>query len=69
MLERTIDALAALDVSKLCDSEIRVAHVELRRMIDRLEAVDARVLAAVHQRMIHVGDGSPRTVTSVASTR
>jgi hypothetical protein len=59
MLERTIDEWAALDVSELCDAEIRLAHVELRRMIDRLEAVDARVLAGVHQRMIHVGDGSP----------
>jgi hypothetical protein len=59
MLERTIDELAGLDVSELCDSELRVAHVELRRMIDRLEAVDARVLASVHQRMIHLGDGSP----------
>jgi Domain of unknown function (DUF222) len=59
MSERTIDELAALEVSELCDSEIRVAHVELRRMIDRLEAVDARVLASVHQRMIHLGDGSP----------
>jgi hypothetical protein len=58
-LERTIDEWAALDVSELCDSEIRLAHVELRRMIDRLEAVDARVLAGVHQRMIHLGDGSP----------
>jgi hypothetical protein len=49
MLERTIDEWAALDVSELCDAEIRLAHVELRRMIDRLEAVDARVLAGVHQ--------------------
>jgi hypothetical protein len=59
MLEGTIDELAALDVSELCDSELRLAHVELRQMIDRLEAVDARVLAAVHQRMIHLGDGAP----------
>jgi hypothetical protein len=48
-----------IDVSSLCDSEIRIAHVELRRMIDRLEAADARVLAAVHHRTIHLGDGSP----------
>jgi Domain of unknown function (DUF222) len=53
------EEFVGIDVSSLCDSEIRVAHVELRRMIDQLEAADARVLAAVHHRTIHLGDGSP----------
>jgi hypothetical protein len=61
MLERTIDELAALDVSALCDSEIRETFVALRRDIDRLEASAARLLATVHGRGIPAGDGASST--------
>src|SRR4051794_25880392 len=37
-----------LDVSALCDSEVRERFVEVRGLIDRLEASAARLLAAVH---------------------
>jgi hypothetical protein len=60
-LAYSFEELVGIDVSSLCDSEIRIAHVELRRMIDSLEAADARVLAGVHHRTIHLGDGAPST--------
>jgi hypothetical protein len=61
MSERTIDELAALDVSLLCDSEIRETFLELRRDIDRREAVAARLLAGLHGRGIPAGDGASST--------
>jgi hypothetical protein len=61
ILERTIDELAALDVSSLCDSEMREVLLDLRRDIDRREAVAARLLAGLHGRGIPAGDGASST--------
>jgi hypothetical protein len=61
MLERTIDELAALDISVLCDSEIRETFIELRRENDRREAVAVRLLVALHGRGIPAGDGASST--------
>src|SRR4051794_24463375 len=47
-----------LDVSALCDSEVRERFVEVRGLIDRLEATASALLAAVHRRGIPLGDGA-----------
>jgi Domain of unknown function (DUF222) len=67
MLERTVEELAALDVSVLCDSEIREIFLDLRRDIDRREAVAARLLAVLHGRGIPAGDGASSTPAWVQS--
>ena len=55
-----IERLAAVDVSTLCDAEIRETFLALRRDIDRREAVAAMYLAAVDGRGIAAGEGLRR---------
>ena len=57
----TIDELEALDLSLLCDSEIRETFIELRRENDRREAVAARMLVALHGRGVPKGEGASST--------
>jgi Domain of unknown function (DUF222)/HNH endonuclease len=60
-LSRAVDELVDIDLSALCDSEIRETYVELRRDIDRQEAFAAKLLAGVHHRGIPSGDGAAST--------
>jgi hypothetical protein len=61
LAERTVDELVDVDVAMLCDSEVRDAYVETRRVIDRLEAAAARLLAVAYHRTIPLGDGASST--------
>jgi hypothetical protein len=51
----------ALDLSELCDSEIRERFIEARREIDRLERYAAGLLVSVSGRGIPSGDGASST--------
>jgi hypothetical protein len=53
----TTDELERLDLSMLCDAEIREAFIEVRRENDRREAAAARLLVAVHGRRVPSGEG------------
>src|SRR5260221_9766599 len=57
----TCEELLDIDVSALCDSEIREAFFENRRLSDRLEASAALLLAAAHRRGLPAGDGASST--------
>src|SRR3954451_12624624 len=58
-----LEELVDLDVSRLCDSEVRERFVEVRGLIDRLEATAAALLAAVHHPAIPLGDGAASAAT------
>jgi hypothetical protein len=60
-LSSVVDDLVDVDVSGLCDSEIRERFIEARREIDRLESYAAGLLVAVHGRGIPAGDGASST--------
>jgi hypothetical protein len=60
-LTRVVDELVDVDVSMLCDSEIREAYVASRRNADRQACFEARLLAAAHLRGIPAGDGASST--------
>ena len=66
-LTRAVDELVAVDVSTLCDSEIRETLIAVRRDMDRQDAFVARLIAAVHHRTIPLGDGSSSTPAWVQS--
>jgi hypothetical protein len=60
-LGSVVDELVDVDVSGLCDSEVRERFVEVRREIDRLECYAATLLVGVHGRGIPSGDGASST--------
>src|ERR1700694_3843026 len=60
-LTAAVDELVEIDVSMLCDSEIRETYLGVRRDIDRQEAFAAQLLAAAHRRGIPAGDGASST--------
>jgi hypothetical protein len=60
-LGSVVDELVDVDVSGLCDSEIRERFVQARREIDRLERYAACMLVSVHGRGIPSGDGASST--------
>ncbi len=47
-----------VDLSSLCDSELRETFIDVRRGIDRAEAFAARLLVAIAGRGIPAGDGA-----------
>jgi hypothetical protein len=60
-LSSVVDELVDVDVSGLCDSEIRERFIEARREIDRLERYAAALLVGVHGRGIPSGEGASST--------
>jgi len=60
-LAQAVDELVGLDVSMMCDSEIRETLIAARREIDRQEAFVATLMVAVHRRGIPAGDGATST--------
>ena len=56
-----------LELSALCDSEIREMYLAQRRKIDRDEAFAAELLAVLHGRGIPAGDGASSTPVWVQS--
>jgi hypothetical protein len=57
----TCEELIDVDVSTLCDSEVREAFFENRRLSDQLEASAARLLASAHHRGLAASDGASST--------
>jgi hypothetical protein len=61
VLAQAVDELVGIDVSTMCDSEIRETLIAARREIDRQEAFVATLMVAVHRRGIPAGDGASST--------
>ncbi len=60
-LSLAVDELADVDLSTWSDAAIADEFVALRRDLDRLEAVAARLLVGVHDRLVPFGDGASST--------
>jgi hypothetical protein len=60
-LSRVVDELAEIDISTWSDAAIAEEFIALRRDLDRLEAVAARLLVGVHDRLVPFGDGASST--------
>src|SRR5579862_8310286 len=60
-LSSAVDELVDVDVTGLCDGEIRERFIEARREIDRLESYAARMLVGAHGRGIPAGEGASST--------
>jgi hypothetical protein len=60
-LSSVVDELVDVDVSGLCDSEIRERFIEARREIDRLESYAACLLVSAHGRGVPAGEGASST--------
>jgi Domain of unknown function (DUF222) len=56
-----IDALIDADLSSWPDAAIADMHIALRRDIDRREAVAAKLLVGVHDRLVAFGEGASST--------
>jgi Domain of unknown function (DUF222) len=64
-LTRAVDGFVDADVSLMCDSELRETYNTVRREIDRLGSLEARLLAGVHGRGIPSSDGASSTAVWV----
>jgi hypothetical protein len=60
-LSLAVDELAGIDLSTWSDAAIADEFVALRRDLDRLEAVAARLLVGVHDRLVPFGEGASST--------
>jgi hypothetical protein len=60
-LSAAVDDLAVLDVSTWSDAGIAEEFIAIRHAVDRLEAIAAQRLVAVHERRIALGEGASST--------
>src|SRR5438067_24959 len=60
-LRDAVDALTALDITRLADVALADTFIELRAEIDRLDALAARLLVGVERRLIPCTDGATST--------
>jgi hypothetical protein len=60
-LSAAVNELVEIDISTWSDAAIAQEFIALRRDMDRLEAVAARPLVGVHERLVPFGDGASST--------